>query len=167
MHLFSWVGIPHNVCVLRSLSVYLFMWRKLFIFGKENNIKKVTAFVYIYGTYFLINIKSYFFNWHVFALQCCVSFCCATVWISCVYICPCPFEPPSPWPPPSQSTGLSSLCYVAGSHCVFTHGSICQFSSLSSFHPLLPYCLFHVTCLFSMTACLFLPCKQAYLLPSF
>ena len=68
-------------------------------------------------------LPSFFFNWRITALHCCVSFCCTIVWISYRYTyIPSLSLLPTPIPSPcsylsrsSQSTKLSSLCYTTGS----------------------------------------------------
>ena len=69
----------------------------------------------------MMSIFIHFYS-NVFALQCCVSLCCAALWISymCTYMphswASCP--PPSPIHPfrSLQGTKLSTLCYRSASH---------------------------------------------------
>ena len=101
------------------------------------------------------------FSWIIVALQCCISFCFTTMWMSCK----CTWIP-SPWATPpshpsgsSQSTELSSLCYIAASCWLYlTHGSVSipvLLSQLLPHSPSLPVS----TSRFSMSVSLFLPCK--------
>ena len=94
----------------------------------------------IRNSYFTAYV-SFSFNWRIIPLQCCVGFC-HTTWIHHKYTyIPFPLEPLSHPQPPShpsrssQSTGLSFLCYTAGSqepfifhmvvHLMHKHGRTC------------------------------------------
>ena len=82
--------------------------------------------------YFLAILYSmwglFFFNWHIIALEYCVSFCCTAKWISHMYtyipsLSDLPRSPPSHPIRSSQSTELSSLCSFLLA-IYFTHGSV-------------------------------------------
>ena len=76
---------------------------------------------------------TFFFYWRIIAWQCCVGFCCTTMWIHwvCIYI-------PSLLSSllrSSQITELSSPCYTTASHelCIlYMVVNICQCYSLNS-----------------------------------
>ena len=64
-----------------------------------------------------------FLNWSIVALECCVRVYCTTKWIGYMYpyirsLLSLPLTPPSRPSRSSRGTELSSLCYIAASHCL-------------------------------------------------
>ena len=93
----------------------------------------------------------FFFNCSIFALQCCVSFCCTIMWISYMYtyiLSLWASLPPHPHPThldhPKHRAELSFLCFIAGSHQLsILHMTeyICQCYTLHLSQPLFPHCV--------------------------
>ena len=74
----------------------------------------------IYLTYRAIQITLFFalfFNWSIIALQCCLSLCCTTTWISCKYTyIPSPLSLPDPSPPGHRRVAGWALRSTAAFH---------------------------------------------------
>lgn len=105
----------------------------------------------------IIYILKFLFNWRIFALQCCIGFCCSTVWNRLVIqqrgsalrtcISPPSRASPAPRPGSHQLQGIMSSLYhthLPTSSLFYTWEWIC-----ASTHPTLPFpCCVHG--LFSM-----------------
>ena len=129
------MGLSNNqkACFCLRLLVKEIYWTELF-FCLATLIKdeKIIVAMILFKNFLFI------FNWRIIALQYCVGFCHIWTWISQVYICLLPLEPPSnllSHPSRlSQSSGLSSLHHIANSHWLsILHMVMCVSMLLSEF----------------------------------
>ena len=74
-------------------NIYFCLTIDTFCFSLRPRFPKFWTFKLLKNFYFFFNFV--FLNWSIIVLQCCVGFCCTTMWISythththtCVYIC--------------------------------------------------------------------------------
>jgi len=97
-----------------------------------------------HNTSVCVCVFRFIFNWRIIALQYCVGFCHTTTWISRKHtriptLLSLPPHPPSRL---SQSTQLSSPCYMATSHWSSVSHTVTTFQCYSVHfpHPLLLRC---------------------------
>ena len=141
IHLYSLFPIQTLCSLVLILSFILFLLHS-FLQYQLQALLSINLLLSLISTYSeviaLVALPFYlfFFNWRIIAFQCCVGFCHTSVWISHKYT----YVASRPPPRLSQSTGFSSLCYMAVSHQL----SILQvvyiyFSATLSIHPMFSF----------------------------
>ena len=128
--------------------------------------------IYFYSYAYRIYSFHLFFYWSIKTLQFCISFCCTTKWISCIYtyirslfafpptLCPTTSYSPSHSSSSPRSTESKSPCLFSSFPLAiyFTYGDVYMSILISQFVPPSPSPS-GSACPFSTSVSLFPPCK--------